>query len=60
MTKTKLTKIIVDILMYFDFIFLMSHGTVRNLGWHAYARMALFALFVGHHCGLLNSGGPFI
>ena len=49
MTKTKLTKIIVDILMYFDFIFLMSHGTVRNLGWHAYAGMALFALFVLHH-----------
>ena len=49
MTKTKFTKIIVDILMYFDFIFLMSHGTVRNLGWHAYAGMALFALFVVHH-----------
>ena len=49
MTKTKLTKIIVDILMYFDFIFLMSHGNVRNLGWHAYAGMALFALFLVHH-----------
>ena len=49
MTKTKLTKIIVDILMYFDFIFLMSHGTVRNLGWHAYAGMALFALFIIHN-----------
>lgn len=35
--------------MYFDFIFLMSHGTVRNLSWHAYAGMALFALFVVHH-----------
>lgn len=43
MTKTK---IIVDILMYFDFIFLMSHGSVRNLSYHAYAGMALFALFV--------------
>lgn len=49
MTKTKLTKIIVDILMYADFIFLMSHGTVRNLSIHAYAGMALFALFVVHH-----------
>lgn len=49
MTKTKLTKILVDILMYFDFIFLMSHGTVRDLGWHAYAGMALFAMFVVHH-----------
>ena len=49
MAKTKLTKIIIDILMYFDFVFLMSHGTVRNLGWHAYAGMALFALFVVHH-----------
>lgn len=49
MTKTKLTKIIVDVLMYFDFIFLMSHGTVRNLGWHAYAGMALFVLFIVHH-----------
>lgn len=49
MTRSKLTKIIVDILMYFDFIFLMSHGTVRNLSVHAYAGMALFALFVIHH-----------
>ncbi|MCQ2588462.1 MAG: hypothetical protein MJ174_10125 [Treponema sp.] len=49
MTKTKLTKIIVDFIMYFDFIFLMSHGTVRNLGWHAYAGIALFVLFVVHH-----------
>ena len=49
MTKTKLTKIIVDILMFLDFIFLMSHGTFRNLGYHAYAGMALFALFVIHH-----------
>lgn len=36
MTKTKLTKIIIDILMYADFIYLMSHGTVRNLSLHAY------------------------
>lgn len=49
MTKTKLIKIIVDILMYFDYIFLMSHGTVRNLGYHAYAGMALFALFIIHN-----------
>ena len=49
MTKTKLTKIMIDILMYTDFIFLMSHGTVRNLSIHAYGGMALFALFVVHH-----------
>ena len=49
MTKTKFTKIIIDILMYADFIFLMSHGTVRNLSIHAYGGMALFALFVVHH-----------
>lgn len=35
--------------MYADFIFLMSHGTVRNLSNHAYGGMALFALFVVHH-----------
>lgn len=35
--------------MYADFIFLISHGTVRNLGFHAYAGMALFALFAVHH-----------
>ena len=39
----------IDILMYTDFIFLMSHGTVRNLSIHAYGGMALFALFVVHH-----------
>ena len=49
MTKTKLTKIIIDILMCADFIFLMSHGTVRNLSIHAYGGMALFTLFVVHH-----------
>lgn len=49
MTKTKLAKIIVDILMCSDFIFLMSHGTVRNLSWHAYAGMVLFALFIIHN-----------
>ena len=49
MTKTKLTKIIIDILMYADFIFLMSHGTVRNFSIHAYGGMALFTLFVVHH-----------
>jgi len=52
MTKTKLTKIIIDILMYADFVFLMSHSNVRNLGFHAYAGIALFMLFVVHH--LLN------
>ena len=35
--------------MYADFIFLMSHGTVRNLNIHAYGGMALFALFVVYH-----------
>lgn len=49
MTKTKLTKITIDILMYADFIFLMSHGTVRNLSIHAYGGMVLFTLFVVHH-----------
>jgi len=52
MTKTKLAKITIDILMYADFIFLMSHGTVRNLGFHAYAGIGLFGLFLIHH--LLN------
>lgn len=32
--------------MYADFIFLMSHGTVRNLSIHAYGGMALFVV---HH-----------
>ena len=49
MTNTKLTKITIDILMYADFIFLMSHGTVRNLSNHAYGGMALFTLFMVHH-----------
>lgn len=52
MTKTKLTKIIIDILMYADFIYLMSHGTVRNLSLHAYMGITLFSLFIAHH--LLN------
>lgn len=52
MAKIKLIKIILDVLMYGDFIFLMSHGTVRNLGFHAYAGIALFILFIAHH--LLN------
>jgi len=38
--------------MYADFVFLMSHSNVRNLGFHAYAGIALFVLFVVHH--LLN------
>jgi len=50
--KNKPIKFTIDILMYADFIFLMSHGTVRNLGLHAYAGMALFVLFLVHH--LLN------
>ena len=49
MTRTKFVKILVDVLMYFDFIFLMSHGTVRNLSFHAYGGIALFVLFLIHH-----------
>lgn len=49
MQKTKLTKILIDILMYADFVFLMSHSNVRNLSFHAYAGIALFVLFITHH-----------
>lgn len=35
--------------MFGDFIFLMSHANVRNLGHHAYGGIALFVLFVIHH-----------
>lgn len=45
----KIVKILVDILMYLDFIFLMSHGTVRNLTVHALSGIGLFALFIAHH-----------
>ena len=47
-------KIITDILMFADFIFLMSHEVVRNLSSHGIFGAALFALFVLHH--ILNGG----
>ena len=50
----KLLKIITDILMFADFIFLMSHEVVRNLSAHGIFGAALFALFVLHH--ILNGG----
>jgi len=50
----KLLKIITDILMFADFIFLMSHEVVRNLSAHGIFGATLFALFVLHH--ILNGG----
>lgn len=50
----KILKIITDILMFVDFIFLMSHEVVRNLSAHGIFGAALFALFVLHH--VLNGG----
>lgn len=50
----KLLKIITDILMFADFIFLMSHEVVRDLSAHGIFGSALFALFVLHH--ILNGG----
>lgn len=50
----KLLKIITDILMFVDFIFLMSHEVVRNLSAHGVFGIALFALFILHH--FLNGG----
>lgn len=50
----KLLKIITEILMFADFIFLMSHEVVRNLSAHGIFGAALFALFVLHH--ILNGG----
>jgi len=54
MKMRKLVKIITDILMFADFIFLMSHEVVRNLSAHGIFGAALFALFVLHH--ILNGG----
>lgn len=45
----KILKIAIDILMYIDFIYLMSYGTVRMLFNHAIFGIALFALFIFHH-----------
>lgn len=50
----KTLKIITDILMFADFIFLMSHEVVRNLSSHGIFGAALFALFILHH--ILNGG----
>ena len=50
----KLVKIITDILMFANFIFLMSHEVVRNLSSHGIFGAALFALFMLHH--ILNGG----
>lgn len=50
----KTVKIITDILMFADFIFLMSHEVVRDLSAHGIFGAALFALFVLHH--VLNGG----
>ncbi len=50
----KIVKIITDILMFADFIFLMSHEVVRDLSAHGIFGTALFALFVLHH--VLNGG----
>ena len=50
----KILKIITDILMFADFIFLMSHEVVRDLSAHGIFGAALFALFVLHH--ILNGG----
>lgn len=50
----KILKIITDILMFADFIFLMSHEVVRNLSAHGIFGAVLFALFVLHH--ILNGG----
>ncbi len=50
----KTLKILTDILMFADFIFLMSHEVVRNLSAHGIFGAALFVLFVLHH--ILNGG----
>ena len=50
----KILKIITDILMFADFIFLMSHEVVRDLSSHGIFGAALFALFILHH--ILNGG----
>lgn len=54
MKMRKLLKIITDILMFADFIFLMSHEVVRNLSAHGIFGATLFALFILHH--ILNGG----
>ncbi len=50
----KIIKILVDILMYADFLFLMNHGVVRLLNLHGIFGICLFGLFIVHH--LLNVG----
>ena len=50
----KVLKITTDILMFVDFIFLVSHEVVRNLSAHGIFGAVLFALFILHH--ILNGG----
>lgn len=45
----RIAKIIIDVLMYGCFLYLMSHGAVRDLSGHGYVGIALFILFVVHH-----------
>ncbi len=54
MNVRKTTKIITDILMFLDFLFLMCHEVIRDLSLHGIFGMALFALFIFHH--ILNGG----
>lgn len=49
MRLRKFSKVTVDVLMFADFLFLMSHEVVRDLGLHGIFGAALFALFLLHH-----------
>jgi hypothetical protein len=50
----KKLKIITDIFMFADFLFLMCHEAVQNLSLHGIFGIVLFALFIFHH--ILNAG----
>ena len=52
MSRNKLVKIIVDVLMYADLVFLMNYGTDHRLFLHGCLGFALFALVLLHN--LLN------
>lgn len=54
MNLKKTARIITDILMFLDFLFLMCHEVIRNLSLHGIFGAALFALFILHH--VLNAG----
>ncbi len=54
MNLKKTARIITDILMFLDFLFLMCHEVIRNLSLHGLFGAALFALFILHH--VLNAG----